>query len=415
MEHRTFNTAVAGADASRLEGSGRIALYQSVGEQLRHFDVDVDNAALTPRAAIALPSNVQYVWPHPSRQFLYVSTSDRASGNAPVAGKVHRLCAVRVAADGALALHGESQALPSRPIHHCVDRSGSYVLTAFNNPSNITVHRINSDGTVGAQVQQTSKIDVGIYAHQVTVTPSNRLVVFPARGNDARPDKPEDPGAIKVFNFRDGQLTPAANIVGGKNGFGYRPRHVDYHPVQPWLYANIESQNEMHMHRIHGDSIMPEPAFVKTTLAAPRDPKMHQTTSAIHVHPNGRFVYTANRADGTVEFAGKKVFAGGENSIAVFAIDQTTGEPTRIQSIDPQTHHVRTFSIDPSGRLLLSASIRDMWVRDGNEVRVAPAAMSVFRIGDDGKLTFVRKYEAELGGKLQWWAEIVALPAAARG
>ena len=75
----------------------------------------------------------------------------------------------------ALALHGESQALPSRPIHHCVDRSGHYALTAFNNPANITVHRINGDGTVGAQVQQTSKVDVGIYAHQVTVTPSNRL------------------------------------------------------------------------------------------------------------------------------------------------------------------------------------------------------------------------------------------------
>ena len=393
-------------------------LYQSVGDQLTHFDVDVDAATLTRRASVTLPSNVQYVWPHPSRKFLTVSTSDAASGNTPNPGKMHRLCVVRVAADGALALHGESQPLPSRPIHHCVDRSGHYALTAFNNPANITVHRINGDGTVGAQVQQTSKVDVGIYAHQVTVTPSNRLVVFPARGNDARPDKPEDPGAIKVFNFKDGQLTPAANLVGGKNGFDYRPRHVDYHPSQPWLYANIESQNEMHMHRINGDSITPEPAFMKTTLAAPRDPKMHQTTSAIHVHPNGRFVYTANRADSAVELVtnsgGKKVFAGGENSIAVFAIDQLTGEPTRIQSVDPQTHHVRTFGIDPSGRLLVSASIRDMWVNvngSGNDVRLAPAAMSVFRIGDDGKLTFVRKYDTELNGKLQWWAGIVGLTA----
>ena len=70
---------------------------------------------------------------------------------------------------------------------------------------------------------------------------------------------------------------------------------------------------------------------------------------------------------------------------------------------------MRTFSIDPSGRLLVSASIRDMWVRDGNDVRLAPAALSVFRIGDDGKLTFVRKYDAALNGKLQWWAEMMAL------
>ena len=388
-------------------------LYQSVGDQLTHFDVDVEAATLTRRASITLPSNVQYVWQHPSKKTLTVSTSDAASGNTPNPGVMHRLCAVRVDTNGALALHGESQPLPSRPIHHCVDRSGNYALTAFNNPSHITVHRINSDGTIGTQVAQNAKVDVGIYAHQVVAAPSNRLVIFPARGNDARPGKPEDPGAIKVFNFNDGQLTQAASIDAvGKGGMDYRPRHVDFHPTQPWMYVNVESQNEIHMHRIDGDNVTAKPAYVKTTLIGRRDPKLRQTTSAIHFHPNGRFLYTGNRADSTVEFNGKKVFAGGENSIAVFAIDQTTGEPTRIQSVDPQTHHVRTFGIDPSGRLLVSASIRDMWVKvndSGNDVRLAPAAMSVFRIGDDGKLTFVRKYDTELNGKLQWWAGMMAL------
>jgi 6-phosphogluconolactonase len=391
----------------------KTVLYQSIGEELFHWDVDVEAATLTRRDSVTLPSKVQYVWPHPSKKFITVSTSDAPSGNTPDKGKVHRVCALRVGANGELALHGEGAPLPSRPIHHCVDRGGNYALTAFNNPSHITVHRINSDGTIGALVEQVAKVDVGIYAHQVTVTPSNKLVVFPARGNDARGGDAEDPGAIKVFHFKDGQLTPAQNIIGGNNGFHYRPRHVDYHPTQPWLYANIESENEVHMHRLNaagdGDSIVEKPAFIKTSLAAPRDPKMHQTTSAIHVHPNGKFVYTANRADSTVEVNGKKVFAGGENSIAVFAIDSTTGEHTRIQSIDPQTHHVRTFSIDPSGRLLVSASIRDMWVKDGNDVRLAPAAMSVFRIGDDGKLTFVRKYDTMLNGKMQWWAGMMGL------
>lgn len=393
--------------------SGKTVLYQSVGAELTHFDVDVEAATLTRRGSVTLPSNVQYAWPVTAaggRKFLTVTTSDAASGNTPVPGVKHRLCSVSIAADGTPALHGDPQPLPSRPIHHCVDRAGAYALCAFNNPSQVTVNRINSDGSIGLHVAQPANVDVGIYAHQVVTTPSNRLVVFPARGNDARAGKPEDPGAIKVFHFNNGQLTQSQSIDAvGKGGMDYRPRHVDFHPTQPWMYANIESQNEMHMHRINGDEIAAVPEFVKTTLAAPRDPKMHQTTSAIHGHPNGRFVYTANRADGKVEFKGKQVFAGGENSIAVFAIDPKTGEPTRIQSVDPQTHHVRTFGIDPSGRLLVCASIRDMWVKDGNDVRLAPAALSVFRIGDDGKLTFVRKYDVELNGKLQWWAGMVGL------
>ena len=52
----------------------------------------------------------------------------------------------------------------------------------------------------------------------------------------------------------------------------------------------------------------------------------------------------------------------------------------------------------------------DMSVRDGNNVRYVPAALTVFRIGDDGKLTFVRKYDVELGGKFQWWSGFVGLP-----
>jgi len=389
----------------------RTVLYQSVGAVLTHFDVDVDAATLTRCTSVTLPSNVQYVWPHPSRQFIYVSTSDAASGNTPVSGVMHRICALRVGTDGSLAMHGEPQPLPSRPIHHCVNPTGTHVLSAFNGPSNVTVHPINADGTLGPRVEQKAKVDVGIYAHQIVVAPSNRIVVFPARGNDAKDGKPEDPGAIKVFRFDDGQLTDAQNIVGGRNGYDYRPRHVDFHPTQPWMYANIESQNELHMHRLNaaGDKVEEKPAFAVTTLAGTRDPELHQTTSAIQVHPNGRFVYTANRADGTVELDGKKVFAGGENSIAVFAIDQTTGEPRRIQSIDPLTHHVRTFGIDPSGRLLVAASIRDMWTRDGNKAKLAPAGMTVFRLGADGKLELVRKYDVELNGKLQWWIGMMGL------
>ena len=389
----------------------RTVLYQSVGAVLTHFDVDVQAATLTPRTSVTLPSNVQYAWPHPSRKFVYVSTSDAASGNTPIPGVMHRICALRVAADGSAAMHGDPQPLPSRPIHHSVNPAGTHVLSAFNNPSHVSVHPINADGTLGAQVAQKAKVDVGIYAHQVVVAPSNRIVIFPARGNDARDGKPEDPGAIKVFGFDDGQLTDAQNIVGGRNGFAYRPRHVDFHPTRPWMYANIESQNEIHMHRLNGagDALEAAPAFTATTLAGPHDPRFHQTTSDIHVHPGGRFVYSANRASGTVELGGTPVFAGGENSIAVFAIDQSTGEPRRIQNVDPLTHHVRTFSIDPSGRLLVAGSIRAMWTHFGGDLRLAPAGLSVFRIGADGRLELIRKYDVELNGKLQWWTGMMGL------
>jgi len=152
----------------------------------------------------------------------------------------------------------------------------------------------------------------------------------------------------------------------------------------------------------------------KRSTVGTYDVSFPQMVGAIHVHPNGRTVYMSNRASAVVDFKGKKVFRGGEYNIAAFSIDQTTGEPTLIQNVDPQSFHIRTFSLDPSGRMIVAASIVDMNVRDGDDLRHVPAALTVFRIGEDGKLYFAQKYEVELGGKFQWWAGLVRL-AYARG
>ena len=86
---------------------------------------------------------------------------------------------------------------------------------------------------------------------------------------------------------------------------------------------------------------------MKDTLSHP-DAPFRQGAGTIHMHPNGRFVYLTNRASREVEFEGKKVFAGGENSVAVYSINPETGEPTLIQNIDGHGIQLRTFAIDPS-------------------------------------------------------------------
>ncbi|HXW41118.1 MAG TPA: beta-propeller fold lactonase family protein, partial [Xanthobacteraceae bacterium] len=100
----------------------------------------------------------------------------------------------------------------------------------------------------------------------------------------------------------------------------------------------------------------------------------------------------------------RQIAPGGENSVAVFAVDQATGEPTRIQNLDGKGIQLRTFAIDPSGRLLAVASI--MSAADGS----LPAGITVLRIGADGRLTFARKYDVEVGDKQQFWSGMVTLP-----
>lgn len=381
--------------------------YASVGPDLTCYAVDVDAATLTRRDTVTLPAGVQYVWPHPSKPLLYVASSNGGPGRT---GDRHHLSAFRVdPRSGALTPHGAAQALPARPIHMSLDRTGGFALTAYNNPSILTVHRLAADGMVGAAVAQPEALDTGIYAHQILATPSNRGVILVTRGNDAAKGAAEDPGALKCFGFNDGVLRNTGSIApGGGHGFG--PRHVDFHPTKPLVYASIERQNEIQVFALNADdTVSREPLFTRPTLAEPANPRPRQLAGAIHVHPNGRFAYVSNRSDALTEFQGKKVWAGGEDSIAVFALDPDTGAPRAVQHADPHTHHVRTFSIDPSGRLMVSASIAARLVRDGDGARSVPAALSVYRVGGDGRLDYVRKYDVETGDAMMFWSGMVTV------
>ena len=98
------------------------------------------------------------------------------------------------------------------------------------------------------------------------------------------------------------------------------------------MFVSVERQNQLQMYRIRGDNLEPAPAYVVTTLNEPGNLRPEQAVGPIHIHPNGRFVYVGNRASGLIEAQGKKYVAGGENSIAVFAINQASGEPRLIQA-----------------------------------------------------------------------------------
>jgi 6-phosphogluconolactonase (cycloisomerase 2 family) len=381
--------------------TAKTVYYAGIGPALTLYEMDVDKAALTRRSSLTLPANIQYAWPHPSRRFLYVVSS---SGGPGIAGDKHFANALAIdPATGALRLHGDPVALPSRPIHTTVDAKGEYLFIAYNDPSNITVHRLGADGAIGPAIAQPNKPDAGIFAHQVRVAPGNRIVMLVTRGNNAGDGRPEDPGAIKTYGFDNGILSNLASIAPG-NGLGFGPRHLDFHPTQPWAFVSVERQNKLYVYRLDpATGLAREPSFIKDTLFDPASPAP-QGAGPIHVHPNGDFVYVTNRTFPASGPGARQKAKGGENSVVVFAIDPTTGEPTRLQNLDGRGLQLRTFGIDPTGRLLVVASI--MSAADGT----LPAGITVMRVSADGRLSFVRKYDVDVGDKQQFWTGMVTLP-----
>ena len=415
IDRRAFTALVAGAFAAPRTAwsqmtSSKAVFYASVGPALTLYQIDVEGAGLTRQGTVMLPANVQYIWRHPSAPLLYAATSNGGSSSLGIKGDSHFLSALRIdPGSGALTAHGPPAALASRPIHMSLDRTGAYALVAYNNPSGVTVHRIAADGTVGEEVKQAAPLDGGIFAHQIRVTPANDAAILVTRGNDAAGGKPEDPGALKLFSFKNGQLVNQGSIA-PNGGYGFGPRHLDFHSSLPLVYVSLERENKLNVYRLLKDGTLdPQVLFTKDTLAEPGNIRSRQAASTVHVHPDGRHVYVGNRASDTIDFAGKKVFPGGENSIAVFAIDPSTGEPTLIQNADAHGIHPRTFSLDPSGRMLVAANLQTMLVREGDGVKTVPANLATYRVGPDGKLAFAHSYEVDTGDAMQFWSGMVAL------
>lgn len=410
-QRRQFCVGLAGLAAfPRIDraqtGATKTVFYAATGAQLSNYQIDDRSFTLAKDTMVILPAAVQYAWPHPSKKFLYVAYSNHGGADR---GDTNGVSTFGVdSKSGRLHLVGRAIEWSNRPIHITVDATGGYLLAAFNAPSALAVHRINKDGSLGPAITQAVVIDAGIYAHQVRVAPSNRTVILVSRGNDATNTRPEDPGAIKVFKFRGGQLSQEQSIAPG-NGFGFGPRHIDFHPTKPWAYASMERENQLQVFGLGDGSLTAQALFVKTTLRDPMNVQRAQIAGPIHFRPDGKFLYLANRADGTTDFKGKKVFAGGENSIAVYRVDQTTGEPTLIQNIDTQSFHPRTFSIHPNGTMVVAASVHPMLVRNAEQVTQLPAALSVFRMETDGRLAFERKYAVDTSPGSLFWCGMLAL------
>ena len=416
LGRRRFNALLAGSTGwvalggplgtAGAQGQSSGAIHASVDARLYRIRRDGDTLVREARPLI-LPAQVQEGWQHPSGRYFYVASSDQRTSTDRV--RHHYLNAFQVDSSGDLQPFGGAVQLPHRPIYVTVDQRGEYLLSAHSFPSSITVHRLNADGSIGDAVEQRASLDAGFYAHAIYLMPSNRAVLLPARGNEPEPGvHTEDPGGLYLYGFENGQLTNKQTVAPNQ-GRAYRVRHADFHPSGRWVYVDIETQNLLHTYAIReDDTLSAEPLFVSTTLASPEAYRGGQTTSSIRMHPtNGRTLYVANRGRGTEMFRGERVSNGTENTIAVFDVDSRTGEPTLVQTIDTRSIAVRNMAFPPDGRTLVASSTEPGYVRVDDRLESVPAALTLYDIEGDGRLTFRSTLPVETRGETMFWSGVV--------
>lgn len=382
--------------------SGRLVLHLSIGADLVCMGIDRGDFMLTEISRLTLPAPVQYVWPHPTRPLLYVASSNRSISKSD---DLHALTTVELHdRTGAMRRIGEVP-LPSRPIHLTLDGSAATALVVYNAPGLVTLHKIDDAGIAGSAVPQASPVNAGIFPHQVLMLPSRKAAIIVARGNHARGDLPEEPGSLEFLALRDAQLTNIATVA-PNGGHEFGPRHLDFHPDGHWAAVSMERQNELQVFEVLADRLAPAPAHRRTTLERPAPASHNQLSGTLHFHPDGRTLYVANRHDSSVYGDGTEPsdFAG--NNVAVYRFDAETGRPEPIQHIATESVHVRTFSLDASATLLVTASILPALWRRHDTVETVPSRLTFFRVASDGQLTLAAIHDIDGGRAALFWSHL---------
>lgn len=281
-------------------------------------------------------------------------------------------------ATGALARLATAPLAESLP-YITADGTGRWLLGASYAGNLVSVNAIGPDGRAAGPVQV---LPTGRHAHAIVIDRANRYVFVPHLGTD------------QVFQFRldtaTGRLTantPPVVQLTPRTG----PRHLVMSPDNRFAYLLNELVATVTvlahdattglLTELGSVSALPAdtplvPGVPGGPGAAAGDRATAIWASDLHVTPDGRFLYAAERAS---------------SAIGAFRVDPATGRLTYLAST-PVEQQPRGFRIDPGGRHMVVSGERS-------------ATISAYAIdGATGALTLVDRSPTGQGSN---WVEIV--------
>lgn len=226
----------------------------------------------------------------------------------------------------------------SSPCYVSLDKTGKYALVANYGSGSVAVFPLGRNGRLqkaSAFVQHTGssvnpRRQKGPHAHSVNISPDNRFAISADLGLDKL--------LVDHFNAATGSLTPdKPPFARVKAGSG--PRHFVFSPNGKFLYVVSEMGSIVTAFSYNASNGLLRELQVISTL--PKNFKGESTGAEVDVLPSGEYLYASNRGDDT---------------IAVFRINDRKGTLTPIQYAPTGGKNPRNFEIDPTGSYLFAAN-----------------------------------------------------------
>jgi 6-phosphogluconolactonase len=287
---------------------------------------------------------------HPDGKTLYaVSTTNEAG-----------VAAYKIEENGDLSLRNKEPIGDGNSAHVSVHPSGKFLLTAQYGGGSVALFPIADDGSVQQRAQLIKhKGGSGVVGNRQN-SPHPHWVGFSADGRFAFVP---DLGLDQIVIYRVNENEPSLEYHGVAQSLaGGGPRHMRFSTDGQFIFLLNELSLSVTTFAYNAAEGTTERLTTTPALSdAVKAKEAFNSASEILTHPNGKFIYSANR---------------GHDSVSVYHADPVTGS-LEVSEVEPvRGAWPRNINLDPSGKWLLAAAAHSNTI-------------SVFAVDqEDGELTF---------------------------
>lgn len=319
--------AVENSGASHHSEQTKYFVYLGTYSDAIHaYRFDAATGKLDAMGTVGKVVNPSFLATDPNYRFLYAVSEAEGHGNGGVSAfSIDRKT-------GSLRFLNSASSAGVAPCHLAVDKTTKMLVVANYGTGSVSAFPIEHDGRLGAMssLMEAHGSSVnrerqeGPHAHEVVISADNRFVYVPDLGLDQ----------IRIYALEPSQAKlGASEHQVTKEDPGSGPRHMAFSPSGKFAYVLSELKSVVTV--FSHDPSTGNLKLIQTISTLPAGYSGENAPAEIEVDKAGKFVYASNR---------------GHDSIAVFAIDQSSGRLKEVQIVPTQGKEPRGMQIDPTGK-----------------------------------------------------------------
>lgn len=211
-----------------------------------------------------------------------------------------------------------------------VDQSSNLIFSAYFHLSKVTIDHITDDnklerlstinfeGSGPRPEQDQSK------PHYSVLTPDGKLIIC-------------DYGTDRIYLYDISDPRKPQLLTNYIAPAGYAPRHLTFHPSKPYIYVACELSSKVLVLKYDEEASL----FNLVDEASAAKDEQKNTTAAIRISKDGKFLYVSTR---------------GADTIATFAVSEDGSRLKELGTTKTRGKGPRDFALDPSEKYLLAAN-----------------------------------------------------------